>query len=257
MKLYVGMAVTVMALFASNLTAREREPASRRVFLDKNGGGIEVRVNDPKDTGARDAVQKELQKSVEDQSTLSSPAMQEHQDNIDYRYERTDRGGRIRITTKNAQALRAIQDFLRTQMDEDKASKGVSFTFIRDTSLVVVPVMVNDQGPFRFLLDTGASNTILSKKVGDRLKLRGGKPHLLTTAGGQVEVTLRYIRTLQVGDARLKELEIAVSDFGLLQELQVDGILGADYLRRFIVHIDYEKQTVELEGVKGSSLLVA
>ena len=256
MKVCVGMAVTVVMLFAGLATAREREPASRRVFIDRNGGGIEMRVNDPKDTSTRAAVQKELQKSIEDQ-TLSSPAMQEHQNDIDYRYERTDRGGRVRITTRNSQALRAIQDFLRSQMGDDNGSKGVSFTFIRDTSLVVIPVMVNDQGPFRFLLDTGASNTILSKKIGDRLKLRGGKPHLLTTAGGQVEVTLRNVRTLQVGEARLKELEIAVSDFGLLQELQVDGILGGDYLRRFKVYIDYEKQTVELEGVSGSSLLVA
>jgi hypothetical protein len=226
------------------------------VFIDRNGGGIEVRVNDPKDTSTRDAVQKELQQTAQEESPFSSPELQEHQDNIDYRYEGTDRGGRIRITSRNSQALRAIQSFLRAQMDEDKASKGVSFTFIRDTSLVVVPVMVNEQGPFRFLLDTGASNTILSKRVGDRLKLNGGKPHRLTTAGGEVEVRLRNVRTLQVGDAQLKELEIAVSDFSLLEDLKVDGILGGDYLRRFKVSIDYDKQTVELEGVKGSSLLV-
>jgi hypothetical protein len=37
---------------------------------------------------------------------------------ISYKYEQTERGGRVRISTSNAEALRAIQEFLRFQIQE-------------------------------------------------------------------------------------------------------------------------------------------
>jgi hypothetical protein len=60
-------------------------------------------------------------------------------------------------------------------------------------------------------------------------------------------VTLRTIR-LQVGETLLEKLEIVVTNFPLMQSMQVDGILGADYLRRFKVTIDYQKRVVELKS---------
>jgi Aspartyl protease len=47
----------------------------------------------------------------------------------------------------------------------------VTFDFIGNTSLIVVPVSINGQGPYRFLLDTGANNTVLSAAVADSLKI--------------------------------------------------------------------------------------
>src|SRR5678815_3086692 len=150
MKIRFGItAMVVVSLLAGVAYAKEKEFPSRRFFLDKNGGGIEMRVTDPKDLKARAAVQQELQQAVQDQ-TMSSPAMKDYQRDIQYRYEQTDRGGRLRIETKNPEALRAIQDYLRSQINT--ASKTVKFSFIRNTSLVSIPVIVNSRA-FQFLLD--------------------------------------------------------------------------------------------------------
>jgi predicted aspartyl protease len=130
------------------------------------------------------------------------------------------------------------------------------FSYVRNTSLVVVPVMVNDHGPFRFLLDTGASNSILAASVADGLRIRSGRQETLFTAGGNIPVTMRTIQLFQVGEARLKNAEIAVADFNLLQTLEIDGILGGDYLRKFKVSIDYEKQVVQIEPLAGSSSML-
>jgi predicted aspartyl protease len=127
------------------------------------------------------------------------------------------------------------------------AGEPITFSFIQNTSLVAVSVMVNGSGPYRFLLDTGASNSILSATVADRLKIKAGREHTLLTGGGNIAVTLRTIR-LQVGETLLENLEIVVTNFPLMRSLEVDGILGADYLRRFKVAIDYEKRVVELES---------
>jgi hypothetical protein len=256
MKMHLGItAVVFVSLLAGVAHAKEKEPTSKRVFLDKNGGGIEMRVNDPKDAEARDAVQQELRHAV--QTEFSTPAMKEHQEEIQYRYEQTDRGGRLRIETKNPDALRAIQDYLRSQKNGGSTSKGVQFSFIRNTSLVSIPVLVNDR-PFQFLLDTGASHTVLSAAVADRLRINVGRIDFLSSAGGDIRVTIRTIRLLQVGEALLKDAEVAVADFELLRTLGVDGILGGDYLRRFKVSIDYLKQLVKIElTTDSSSMLIA
>jgi hypothetical protein len=260
MKTRLGMAVTVvMALTIGSVNAQKPETTSKRFFLDKNGGGIEVQVNDPKDTRGRDQVRLELRQEVSDQTALPSPAVQEHQKEITYRYEQTERGGRIRVTAKSRDALRAVQAFLHSQISGYQDPKSVAFSFIQNTSLVVVPVMVNNHGPYKFLLDTGASKSILSAMVADSLQIPRGRTETLLTAGGDIAVTVRTIDALEVGEARLKQVEIAVANLSLLKTLQVDGILGGDYLRRFKVSIDYDSQVVQIEPCcpESISLLVA
>ena len=261
MKARIGMAVTIVVVLFGSAYARELDMASKQFFIEKNGGGMEARVKNPKDTQARDALRQELQQAARDQSVFSSPALQQYQRDLTYRYQKTDRGGRIRVTTKNRDALRIMQDFLLSQMS-DRRSKAVSFTFIQDTSLVVVPVMVNDHGPYKFLLDTGASNSILSPLVADALQIPPGRSDTLLSAGGNVPVTVRTLEVLQVGQARLRQIQIAVANFSLLQTLRVDGILGGDYLRRFKVSIDYDNHIVQIEpsspdSPESMSMLVA
>lgn len=40
--------------------------------------------------------------------------------NISFKYEQTERGGRIRISTSNPQAIAAVHDFLRFQIREHR-----------------------------------------------------------------------------------------------------------------------------------------
>jgi hypothetical protein len=246
----VLFAVMVLAMLIAGLASAEPR-TSEHVFLEKNGGGVEVIVVDPSDTNAREEVQQDLRRAAAERNSLASPAMQEHNGSITYRFEKTKRGARVRITTRNDDALRAIQEYLRGRMGEQESSL-VAFSFIRDTALVALPVMVNGSGPYRFLLDTGATHSILSATTADAMKLKIGRRQTLLSAGGNVPVTMRTIDTLQIGEAVLADVEIAVANFALLTDLQVDGILGADYLRRFKIAIDYDKQVVQIESAVDS-----
>jgi hypothetical protein len=87
---------------------------------------------------------------------------------------------------------------------KDKQSDStVRFEFAANTSLVLVPIYVNGHGPYRFLLDTGASHSVLSQDVADRLEIPSGRVEKLITAGGAVPVTIRQLDTLQFGAARI------------------------------------------------------
>ena len=120
----------------------------------------------------------------------------------------------------------------------------MKFEFIGNTSLVVIPIFVNGQGPYRFLLDTGASHSILSAALAKKLDIRNGRTENLITAGGAIAVSIRGLEVLQVGTLRIHRPQIAVGDFGLLSTLHVDGILGGDFLKSFNVFIDYSRQLV-------------
>jgi predicted aspartyl protease len=122
----------------------------------------------------------------------------------------------------------------------------ITFSLVRD-SLVVVPVFLNGQGPFRFLLDTGATNSILSTAIADQLKIPTGSSGALITAGGSVPVTVRVVEVVQIGPVRIGKTTIAVSDAEILRTLHVDGIIGADYLKQFRVSIDYAHHVLSFQ----------
>ena len=128
----------------------------------------------------------------------------------------------------------------------DVEEPRIPFRLVRD-SLVVVPVVLNGRGGYQFLLDTGATHSILSSEVADQLNIRGGAPQRLITAGGDIPVTMRTIDTLQIGGVRITQMPIAAADFNLLRNLHVDGILGADCLKQFKISIDYGHKVLTLK----------
>lgn len=105
-----------------------------RLFDD--GGAIELRANDPKDTKSIDAIRAHL-RSVAADFTANDfakplfvhgklpdgvPAMKDKSTAISYRYEEVPSGGRVRITTRDAEALAAVHSFLRFQVGEHKTA---------------------------------------------------------------------------------------------------------------------------------------
>ena len=229
------------------LDAAEADLGAKRFLLDRDGGTIEVQVTNPTDRQTRDSIRQQLSGEARNSVPLATAALRQHRKEIEYRYENTSRGGRIRIIARTRDALLAVQDFLHSQMNGVLGHPPVAFDFVDNTSLVVVPVTINGRGPFRFLLDTGASNTFLSSAVADSLGIPDGRRELLISAGGDVPVSMRTLKTMSVGAAHLENIEIAVGDVILIKTLKVDGILGADYLRRFKVSIDYDNRLVDFE----------
>jgi hypothetical protein len=62
---------------------------------------------------------------VHDQTPPGVPAMQNLKGAITYKYEDTDKGGRVVIWSKNADAVSAVQEFLRFQIKEHKTGDAL------------------------------------------------------------------------------------------------------------------------------------
>lgn len=103
-------------------------------LLSATGGSIEVAVNDPGDTASRDAIRSHLSHVagmfadgnfeapmlIHDRVPPGVPTMKRKKAVIGWKYEEMPEGGRVRITTKDPDALAAIHEFLRFQIDDHR-----------------------------------------------------------------------------------------------------------------------------------------
>lgn len=112
----------------------DAEKTTHHFLLSETGGTIEVSANDPKDDASRDAIRHHMEHIaqkfkagdfdipmlVHDQVPPGVPTMKRLKAAIRYQYVETERGARVVISTRNREALAAIHDFLRFQIEEHR-----------------------------------------------------------------------------------------------------------------------------------------
>jgi predicted aspartyl protease len=116
-------------------------------------------------------------------------------------------------------------------------------------NLVLVSVRAGGSEPLSFILDTGASATVLNRTVAERLGLELHAGEDAKTGGGSAQTASATGITLWVGNVSLADITTVAIDLSGLQAglgRPVDGILGYDIFRRYVVEIDYAANTVRL-----------
>ncbi|MCU1283880.1 MAG: hypothetical protein JWO13_230 [Acidobacteriales bacterium] len=102
----------------------------------EKGGAIEAVVNDPNDSANLTAIRGHMQHIakmfaagnfdtpmfIHGRVPPGVPTMKKLGSQIDYSYEETEKGARIRITTANATALKSIHEFLRFQISDHRTA---------------------------------------------------------------------------------------------------------------------------------------
>lgn len=109
-------------------------------------------------------------------------------------------------------------------------------------TLVFVPVRVNGNGPYDFVLDTGSSNSSVDRSLVRRLGLpRTGGRHRVQGATGSGVVPVVRVRQWTLGSVPLRSSMMSEVDLGI----GVAGLLGSDELRRFgSVTLDFDHDRV-------------
>lgn len=134
----------------------------------------------------------------------------------------------------------------------DSAAGEVSFDLAgQGGAALVVPVHLNDAGPFDFVLDTGATFTCIHESLVDSLDLpdRGGQIGHGAGVGSAGRVRLVALDSLRVGSARAYDLTACALDLTSLQvvDLQIDGLVGLNFLREFRIMLDFDRQVIRFD----------
>jgi predicted aspartyl protease len=125
---------------------------------------------------------------------------------------------------------------------------------------MTVPVTIGGQGPFRFMLDTGAQATVLSRDLADRLALNDRSPATLVGMASR-----RPVETTPIYDVGLGSRSFYIRSAPVVETANIggaDGILGLDSLQDQRVLLDFVRQEItiadadDLGGNRGYEIVV-
>jgi hypothetical protein len=108
---------------------------------------------------------------------------------------------------------------------------------------VFIQVRLNGQGPFHFILDTGASGTIM-RSTAQRLGLKITNESQQSGVGEKTVLAGEtHVNEMQIGDAHFFDLDVGVLPGDDSAEVfgtqPLDGIIGLEVFQRLVVKHDY------------------
>lgn len=111
---------------------------------------------------------------------------------------------------------------------------------------IVAPVMINGRGPFRMLVDTGASRTTVSPELVKLLGLESvpDKTILLNGVTGVAHVPVVTIARLQAGDFVVEGSDVPIVRAPILAG--ADGILGVAAFTTERIIVDFSRDRIEI-----------
>jgi hypothetical protein len=145
----------------------------------------------------------------------------------------------------------AKNKILLTRDSGADADNGSPFESGPGGAFILLPVRVNNQGPFRFLVDTGASSTVLAPQLARKLGLSG---HPIEAMGvqGQLAAETFSLDSLEAAGQVVRQLDsgsVDVFDYtSQAAGTSIEGILGYSFLRQFRVVLDYPKRRIEFRS---------
>jgi len=141
------------------------------------------------------------------------------------------------------------------ELDLSRTPMAIPFSIASDF-LVVVEGRAGNVGGLKFIVDTGATHSVLDKRVATGLQLPQHAQQIMNF-DRLIPIEWAELPELQVGPLQAKRLRVMVVDLPKYSEIArgVDGIIGLDLLSRSDKFtIDYSKKRLYFElSVTGSA----
>lgn len=104
---------------------------------------------------------------------------------------------------------------------------------------LTVKTHVNGQGPFDFLVDTGANSSVITTELANQLNLPRGAPSRLHSIAGSQSVETAKVASLAVGSRSRQDMTVSVLPH---EQLRMDGVLGLEWLDRASLLLDFKRR---------------
>src|SRR5215470_11756403 len=123
-----------------------------------------------------------------------------------------------------------------------------SIPFEKQGQVVIVEATLNKKTAAKFIVDTGASYTMISSATAKELSIDAGQnnqPVTFQTANGMIQAPLVSLQSITVGGMEINNLTAAVHD--VVPDGKVFGLLGLNFLGNFRMEIDNQNGLLHLE----------
>ncbi len=126
----------------------------------------------------------------------------------------------------------------------------MSIPFTLHGNHILVDVGVNGADPVPMIFDTGAQMSVIDAPWAEELQLKmEGEVQGMGAGEGTIELSLTEVRTLSVQGVELKDqifATLALEPFRAYSGERWYGILGYNFISRFVVELDFEKELMHL-----------
>lgn len=145
--------------------------------------------------------------------------------------------------------MKSLKSYLKT-----KAYKTIPLRFTKTNHFEVTAFINGVEG--RFILDTGASNTCIGVDKIELFKLTQESSEIKAAGAGAIEMETFIAKnnTIELGKWSKKKQEIVLFDLIHVNQAllnheaePVDGIIGADILKKGKAIVDYSKKRLYLK----------
>jgi predicted aspartyl protease len=142
------------------------------------------------------------------------------------------------------------------QFDLFSGRKTVDLPFEYKNGFIIVDVILGGFLPMKFIVDTGAENTILAKReIAEVLRLEFEKEFRIVGSDMTTELIAYVTRRVSIQVANLKspynDLLVLDEDYLHFEEFigeEIYGILGSSFFRHFVVKINFIKEVITLSA---------
>ncbi len=132
--------------------------------------------------------------------------------------------------------------------------KGTSIRARVVETRLSVPVTIDGQGPFRFIVDSGADRSVVGAALAQRLGLPAlGSALLQGMAGARTVQTVR-VANLKLGASVIPSIAAPALAEG---NLGADGLIGIDALAEQRIALDFDRKTITVEDARRPAATIS
>jgi clan AA aspartic protease (TIGR02281 family) len=123
---------------------------------------------------------------------------------------------------------------------------------LEEKKIKIVPVITDSKGnlrEFSFILDTGATVSVINEEVAMRLgyDVRTLDKENLVTIGGKTSTRKLKLPKIELLGKVIENLDVRVIAMPIQVSMFLDGLIGMDFLLKLkLLKIDFEEQTIEV-----------
>jgi hypothetical protein len=120
-------------------------------------------------------------------------------------------------------------------------------------ALLVIPVKINQSGPFEFMVDTGSQVTVIDPALATELHLKSQGTVGLVSAASYANASFTLLNTLEANFHAVERPYAIVQDLGQIQaaDARIRGVLGENFLAHFDLLIDYAHNLICLDETEA------
>jgi predicted aspartyl protease len=151
-------------------------------------------------------------------------------------------------TASSAEPVQTVEVAAGTQPLAPSAEAETIATLADRHDRMTVPVTIEGQGPFRFMIDTGAQATVVTRDLKDRLELPHAGRATVVGMASRVPVDLVRLDGLEFAARVIDNLAVPMLE---TRNVGADGILGLDSLQDLRVMIDFREDTIAVDTARA------